>query len=226
MPIKLPKSDLTVAYSFRTTEKIMEDLKKYATAKNTTVPKTLNKIIKDSLKNKTLTRELNRGMRIPAHKQLTSKEIEKLNNTEKEWTNNPKYIQHENKWFKICPKIYAYYNNCLDVWKNDTYQSNNAKLKHEGIYTYLDINKKTIYIKINQYLNSEYFAYIINRKEAVELAEKSENNKLIEFVEKNEGMNKITFKVTLAPEDYEKIKSENIKLHEKIEQLKLLLKTE
>jgi len=224
MPIILPKSDLTVAYSFRTTPKIMEDLNNYATAKNTTVPKTLNKIIEKSLKNKTLTRKINEEIRLPVHKQLTNQEIENLNITEKYWINDSKYIKHENKWFEICPKIYAYYNNCLDVWKEDTYKSDNEKLKHEGIYTYVDIDKSIIYIKIDQYLNSQYFAHIISKKEAVELAEKSENNKLIESIEKKEGMNVAKIKMGFIDlEDYEQLKSEIINLREKNKELQSII---
>jgi len=224
MPIILPKSDKTEVYSFRTTEKMMTNLKNYAKAINTTLPNAINKVLEDNFKGKTLTREINQNIRIPVHKQLTSQEIEKLNSTEKAWFNNPKYIRHENKWFEICLKIIAYYNNYLDVWKEDTYKSDNEKLKHEGLYIYKVIDRIN-YIKINQYLDYEYFAYIISKKEAVELAEKSNNMKLIETIEKNEGMNRIIVKGGFVElEDYEKVKSENIKLQEKLNQMELLLK--
>jgi len=224
MPIELPKSDRTVAYSFRTTPKIMQDLNNYAKVKNTTVPLTLNEIIKNSLKNKTLTREINRKIQLPIYKQLTMEEKEKLNNTEKDWINDSNYKEHDNKWFKICPNNVAYYNNCLDVWKDDTYKSDNEQLKHEGLHIHQTENNNIVYVKIDHYLDSTFFAYVISTKEAIKLVEKSKNRKLIEFIEKKEGMN-VTSIITgfVSLEDYEKIKSENKKLNEKIRQLELIL---
>jgi len=185
MPIILPKSDLTEKYTFKTSKKIKKDLKNYAKAKNTTIPKIINKTFEDLFIEKTLTREKNEDIIIPAYIKMTNKEIKQLTDNLKDEkiiiyeNEHKKYIHCKNTWYKYLSEVY--FNNCLDVWKNDTYQSSMDDRNHEGLA--ISYAKKRIdYIKIEQYKDDSIFAYAIKKPQAVKQAKKAKNKELIDMI--------------------------------------------
>ena len=189
MPIILPKSDKTEVYSFRTTPKIMENLKKYAKATNTKMPKALNKILENTFKGKTLTREKNEDIRIPSYVKMTNKEIKQLPDRLKDETitifekEYRKYVFFRDQPYKYFQDVY--FNNCLDIWKNNTYQSSIEGRKHDGLAITNDENETYYYIKIEQYNDDSHFAYIIQKPQAVKQAKQAKNKELIYMINKN-----------------------------------------
>jgi len=186
MPIILPKSDKTEVYSFRTSKKILENLKKYAKATDTKMPKALNKILENTFKGKTLTREKNQNIRIPSYVKMTTGEIKQLPNSFENETitifkkKYQKYVFFKNQYYKYFQDVY--FNNCLDIWRNNTYQSSIEGRKHDGLAITCDENEKYHYIKIEQYNDDSYFAYIIQKPQAVKQVKKANNRKLLEII--------------------------------------------
>jgi len=176
------KSDKTARYTFRTAPKLLKDLKNYANAKNTTIPTLINDYFEELLKGRTLTREQNTNFTIPFYA-LSS--IEHEEETED-------FKMHGGRWFEKMG--YVFFNNCLDVWEDDTYKSSNPEMKHEGLAILkqtvhkdnsLETAELVFFVKIEQYLDDTVFAYTIWEDVALNLAEQAKNYILIEKVKKN-----------------------------------------
>jgi len=219
MPIILPKSDKTVAYSFRTTPKNMQDLKDYAKAIKTTVPLALNEIIETAFKNKILTRGVNNREQLPVYKLSTK------NKDKSVIKNSYRYTIHYNKLYEHVDDLYVHVNNCLDVWKDGTYKSDDLNMKHEGLALLKDPHEDKIhFIKIDEYKNNAMFSYFISKEETLKYIEKAENHDLIGKINNLESYSILTDEITNSLEDLdawekEKLKIENKKLKLKIKEL-------
>jgi|GEM_PF-3571689 len=178
------KSDKTKKYTFRTTPKLFNDLKNYANAKNTTIPTIINEYFEELLKDKTLSREENTNFTIPFYA---------LSHVDDQIAESSKlFKKHENKWYQHMG--YVFYNNCLDVWKDDTYKSDNPDMKHEGLAILretipqndsLKTSEMVYFVKIEHKLDDSIFSYVIEGNFALNLAEKVKNYILIEKIKKN-----------------------------------------
>jgi len=236
MTIINEKNKKTESYNFRTTPKIMEDLKNYSKATNTTIPSIINQTLKEKFKNKTLARGQDINFPVPVYALCGNQEIiNKINEKDKK----ENYVNHNGIWYEFVDNVL--FNNCLDVWKDDTYQSNNPEMKHEGL-AFIKVGKGKlnenrsfdliIYAKIEQYIDDSVFAYAIDDKRALYLAKKSENNELIDIIDSNrlyfsdiaEEMDDIQKIMTLMRTTRKELENRNQKLNS--ENRKLILENQ
>jgi hypothetical protein len=167
----------TESYNFRTTKKIIEDLRMYSQASGMSIPVIINKTLSKELEGKTLSRREDKALSLPVY----APSISKTFNADQ----NDKLLKHEEKWYKIID--YVVYNNCLDVWKDDTYKSDNSDMKHEGLAILHQpmINSDFVYfVKINHYLDDRIFSYVITTEEAILLAKTTNNTDLLKKIKK------------------------------------------
>jgi len=228
MPTDL-KNKKTESYKFRTTPKIMEDLRDYAEATYMTIPTIINKTLTEKFKNKTLARKQDTALSLPVYSVMSEKDVKERGD---EKYNSEYCIEHEGIWYDEMFHA-VFYNNYLDIWKDDTYQSKEENLMHEGLA--LTNRGAKLFVKIDHYLDGTIIAYLINDEYAINLAQNSGNDELIDIVEdhfskEHEKLRQETPNVPIELsrfleeqqliEENENLKEENEKLKEELEDLK------
>ncbi|MCL2157735.1 MAG: hypothetical protein FWH54_06915 [Methanobrevibacter sp.] len=227
--LKNKENKKTESYNFRTTPKIMEDLRNYAKVTNKTIPTIINRTLKEKFKNKTLTRKQDTTLSLPVYSVMSEKEVKEFGN---EKYSSEYCIEHNGIWYSEM-NFAVFYNNYLDIWKDDTYQSTRDTMMHDGLA--LTNSEYKHFVKIDHYPDGKIISYIIPKELAIKLAHASENDELMDIVEnycseEHEKLKQETpmLQIELSKfleeqkmiKENKKLKQENKKLKQEIEKLK------